>query len=79
MFGWLRAIFAALGEVIAGQVRAAEQAAADRAALDAGLADVHARQQALDAAIEHLRELIEGDTLVASVGTPTFTPTGGTK
>lgn len=69
MIGLLRAAIRALELVLGGQESAARQAADDRGAILAALAS-----QA--AAVEHLRDLIEGDTLPAAVGAPTFTPTG---
>lgn len=69
MISLLRAIFNALNEVLAGQDAAAQQAASDLAELNTQLAD-------LSAAVEHLRVLIEDDSIIAVVGVPTFTVTG---
>ena len=62
MIGLLRAILAALREVLSNQ-----------AALRKDLEDQFI---ATDAMIEHLRVLIEGDELPINVNPPTFTPTG---
>jgi hypothetical protein len=70
MIGLLRAILNAVERLLAGQSEAERQASADKVSLDAQLAE-------LSAAVEHLRVLVEGDTLIAAVGAPTFTPTGG--
>lgn len=39
-----------------------------------GQTDIESQLAAQAAAIEHLRVLIEGDTIPTSVGQPTFTP-----
>ena len=62
MIGLLHAVLRALAAILEGQDRAALQAAVDTAAVLA--------------AVEHVRSLIEDDTLPAEVGAPTFTPTG---
>lgn len=69
MISLLRAIFNALNEVLNGQDAAAKQAAAD-------LAELQSQLGKLAAAVEHLRVLIEDDTIIATVGPPTFTETG---
>jgi hypothetical protein len=71
MIGFLRAILEALGKILAGQNAASDQVATLESSMDTQLA-------AQAAAIEHLGVLIEGDELPATVGTPTFTITGGT-
>jgi hypothetical protein len=73
----LRAIFAALGQVLTGQDRAAAQAASDKADTNARLDALEAHLAELSAAVEHLRVLVEGDTLIAAVGAPAFTPAAG--
>lgn len=70
MIGLLRAIFDALRLMLAGQQELWDRAAKDKADLDTQLA-------AQSAAIEHLRALIEDDSIPTTVGAPTFTPTGG--
>jgi len=67
MIGWLRAIFAAVEQVLGGQAAAEQRAAAD-------LAETAARLDVLSAAVDHIRSLIEdSDTSPAVVGAPTFT------
>lgn len=73
----LRAIFAALIEVLDSQREAAAQAAADKADLDAQIAAVGSQLAALSAAVEHIRSLVEdSDEIPAAVGAPTFIATG---
>jgi hypothetical protein len=67
MIGFLRAILDALVRVLTGQAEA-------KADLDQLRADIDDQLASQSAAIEHLRELIEGDELPAAVGVPTFTP-----
>jgi hypothetical protein len=67
MIGFLRAILEALGKLLAGQNAASDQVATLESSMDAQF-------KAQADAIEHLRVLIEGDELPATVGTPTFTP-----
>ena len=81
MIGLLHAIFDVLLRVLARQDEAAEQAASDLSAtidrIASASASAEARLEALSAAVEHLRVLIEdSDNLPAVVGAPTFTPTG---
>ena len=71
MIGFLRAILEALGKILAGQDAASDQVATLESSMDSQF-----KVQA--DSIEHLRVLIEGDELPATVGSPTFTPTGGT-
>ena len=71
MIGFLRAILEALGKILAGQNAASDQVATLESSMDAQF-------KAQADSIEHLRMLIEGDELPATVGPPTFTPTGGT-
>jgi hypothetical protein len=66
MIGLLRAIFEALHEVLTGQDSAAELAVSNKASTDLQLA-------ALSAAIEHLRTLVEDDTIPTTITPPTFT------
>ena len=70
MIGFLRAILEALRDLAMGQKSLSDQVNAFQGDIDTQLA-------AQTAAIEHLRELIEGDEIPATVGTPTFTITGG--
>lgn len=70
MISLLRAILQALLDIIANQKASTAQVA------DLGT-DLGARLTAQSAAIEHLRVLIEDDSIPIVVGTPTFTPTGG--
>jgi len=71
MIGFLRAILEALRDLAMGQKSLSDQVNTFQGDMDTQLA-------AQGAAIEHLRVLIEGDELPATVGPPTFTPTGGT-
>jgi hypothetical protein len=74
MIGFLRAILEALRDLAMGQKSLSDQVNAFQGDIDTTLA-------AQAAAIEHLRVLIEGDELPATVGVPTFAitsiPTGG--
>jgi hypothetical protein len=83
VIGFLRAILEALGKLLAGQNAASDQVATLESSMDTQFADLKAGIDSQladqDIAIEHLRVLIEGDELPATVGTPTFTPTGGTQ
>lgn len=81
MISLLRSILTTLRDLILGQKSLSDQINAFEGDVDTQLAALRAdltdQFTATDAAIEHLRVLIEGDELPTSVGTPTFTP-GGT-
>ena len=62
MIALLRAILANLLELISSE--------------SAAKADIDSQLAAQSAAIEHLRVLIEGDSIPTAVGAPTFTPGG---
>ncbi len=74
MLGLLRAILAALRDVLANQQEAASLAAANQAELDGRLDALDARVDAVSAAVEHIRVLVEDDSVPTAVGVPTFTP-----
>jgi hypothetical protein len=67
--GLLRAIASALRLVLDRQGECARRQAEDRAAIEA-------RLDALAAAVEHIRAVLEADSVPAYVGEPTFTPGG---
>jgi len=69
MIGFLRAIFDALVRVLNTQAEVRAQITFLQADMDDQLATQ-------SAAIEYLRELIEGDNLPAIVNPPTFSATG---
>lgn len=83
MIGFLRAILGALRDLVMGQASLSDQMNLFQGDIDTSLvalrADLTDQFTATDAMIEHLRLLIESDDLPANVGTPTFTPTGGTQ
>jgi hypothetical protein len=72
MIALLRAILEALRDLGMGQKSLSDQ-------MNAFQGDIDSQLAAQTAAIEHLRVLIEGDEIPVNVGTPTFTPTGGTQ
>ena len=82
MIGYLRAILTALLRVLDRQDEAASQATADHAAVESEIETlkgldilIENKVDALAAAVEHLRVLIEdSDPNPAVVGAPTFTP-----
>ena len=69
MIGLLRALLTALVQLVSGEEAAADLAVSNKASLDLQLA-------AQSAAIEHLRALIEDDSVPTAVGAPTFIPGG---
>jgi hypothetical protein len=70
MIAILRAILDALGKVLAGQTAASDQVATLESSMDAQF-------KAQADSIEHLRILIEGDSIPTVVGPPTFTSSNG--
>jgi hypothetical protein len=78
MIGFLRAILRALHDLAMGQASLSDQMNAFEGDIDTSIialrADLTAQFTYVDASIEHLRELIEGDDLPANVNPPTFTP-----
>ena len=79
MIGFLRAILQALRDLVMGQASLSDQMNAFEGDMDTTFvnlrADLTDQFTYIDASIEHLRELIEGDDLPVTVGTPTFSPT----
>ena len=80
MIGLLRAILGALRDLRMGQASLSDQMNLFQGDIDTSLvalrSDLTDQFTATDAAIEHLRKLIEGDELPVNVNPPTFTPTG---
>lgn len=70
MIGLLRAILVVVNELFGQEVETTQ-------AIHDLRVDIDSTFTAQAAAIEHLRALIEGDSIPIQVGTPTFTPTGG--
>ena len=77
MIGFLRAILDALGRVLNRQAETEAHLTQFQADVDDQFAALRAAQQQTLDAIEHLRVLIEGDDLPATVNPPTFSATGG--
>ena len=69
MIGFLRAILDALSRVLNRQAEATAQVTQFKADVDDQFATQAAAQQQVLAAIEHLRELVEGDLLPTVVST----------